>query len=141
MDSIRVVFATKTGHSKRLAEAIGKEFGVTARNVTENNQPEEINLLFLIGGIYAGKSNPILLSYAKKLDSSLVRKVVLVTSSVSTSLRSQRDISTQLLESGIDVVDEITCTGGLLFVKRGHPNEVDIRDIVEAAKDIARKVM
>lgn len=141
MDNISVVFATKTEHSRKLAEAIGKEFGVKAKNITESIQPEETGLLFLVGGIYSGKSNHALLSYAEKLDASLVRKVVLVTSSVSTSQRSQRDIRALLVKKGIDVVDEITCTGGLLFIKSSHPNKLDIQAIAEAAKDISRKVM
>ena len=141
MNNVSVVYATKTQHSRKLAEAIGKEFGVKAKNIIECHQPEETGLLFLVGGIYAGKSNPALLSYAEKLDASLVKKVVLVTSSVSTSHRSQRDIRAILAKKGIDVVDEITCTGGFLFIKFSHPNKQDIQTIVDAAKDILKNVM
>lgn len=141
MDNISVVYATKTQHSRRLAEAIGKEFDVEAKNIAEYPQPEEAGLLFLVGGIYAGKSNPELLSYAEKLDASMVRKVVLVTSSVSSSNRSQRAIHTLLAKKGIDIVDEITCTGGFLFIKSSHPNKADVQVIAEAAKDISKKAM
>lgn len=141
MDNVSVVYATKTQHSRKLAEAIGKEFGVEAKNIAESPQPKEAGLLFLVGGIYAGKSNPALLSYAEKLDTSLARKVVLVTSSVSTRQRSQRDLCMLLVKNGIDVVDEITCTGGFLFIKFNHPNKVDIQTIAETAKGILEKVM
>lgn len=141
MDGVSVVYATKTQHSRKLAEAIGKEFGVEAKNVTEFPQAKEMGLLFLVGGIYAGKSNPALLSYAQKLDASLARKVVLVTSSASTSQRSQRDLRVLLEKKGIDVVDEITCTGSLLFIKFGHPNKLEIQTIAEAAKSILEKFM
>jgi hypothetical protein len=46
-----------------------------------------------------------------------------------------------LVKKGIDVVEEITCTGGLLFIKLSHPNKIDIQAIAESAKDISRKVM
>lgn len=141
MKNVSVVYATKTQHSRKLAEAIGKELDVKAKNIAECVQPEETRLLFLVGGIYTGKSNPALLSYVKKLDASLVKKVVLVTSSVSISHRSQRDIRALLAKKGIDVVDEISCTGGLLLIKFSHPNKQDIQTIVDAAKDISGKVM
>lgn len=139
MNNISVVYATKTQHSKKLAEAIGKEFDVEAKNIAEHPQPKAAGLLFLVGGIYAGRSNPDLISYAEKLDASIARKVVLVTSSASTIHRNQRDLRTLLVKKGIDVVDEITCTGGFLFIKFSHPNKMDIQAVVEAAKDISRK--
>ena len=141
MDNISVVYATKTQHSRKLAEAIGKEFDVEAKDIAGPPQPKAAGLLFLVGGIYAGKCNPDLLSYAEKLDTSIVGRVVLVTSSVSTSHRSQKDLRTLLVKKGIDVIDEITCTGSFLFIKRSHPNKIDIQAVAEAAKEISRKVM
>lgn len=138
MKKVNVVYATKTQHSKKLAEAIAKEFSVTAKNVEKFPEPEESDLLYLVGGIYAGKSNPMLLSYAERLNTSFARKVILVTSSVSISHRSQRDLYALLRKRGIDVADEITCTGGLLFLKFTHPNKVDIQTIVKAAKDVSK---
>lgn len=139
MDNISVIYATKTQHSRKLAEAIGKELGVEAKNIAEHPQPKASGLLFIVGGIYAGSSNPDLLSYAEKLDASIARKVVLVTSSASNVHRSQRELRTLLEKKGINVVDEITCTGGFLFIKFRHPNKKDIQAIVEAAKDISGK--
>jgi len=141
MDNISVVYATKTQHSRKLAEAIGKEFDVEAKDIAGHPQPKAAGLLFLVGGIYAGKCNLDLLSYAEKLDASIASKVVLVTSSVSTSHRSQKDLRALLVKKGIDVVDEITCTGGFLFIKPSHPNKIDIQAVAEAAKEISRKVM
>ncbi|HAA25208.1 MAG TPA: hypothetical protein DCE11_03690 [Ruminiclostridium sp.] len=137
MDRISVVYATKTQHSRKLAEAIGKEFNIEAINAVENPQPKPADLLFIVGGIYACQCNPDLLSYAEKLDTSIVRKVVLVTSSTSINQRSQRDLRSILEKKGIDVVDEITCTGGFLFIKLGHPNKKDIQAVVEKAKEIS----
>lgn len=139
MRNVSVVYATKTQHSRKLAEAIGKELNVKAKNISEYPGAEETGLIFLVGGIYGGKCNPELLSYAEKLNASLVKKVVLVTSSVSVSGRSQRDIREVLVKKGINVADEITCTGGFLFIKFTHPNRQDIQTVVNAAKDIFTK--
>ncbi|NMA07349.1 MAG: hypothetical protein GX928_06560 [Ruminococcaceae bacterium] len=140
MSNISVVYATKTQHSKKLAEAIGKVFDVEAKNITEYPHPEAAGLLFLVGGIYAGKSNPDLLSYAEKLDASITGKVVLVTSSASAIHRNQRDLHALLVGKGIDIVDEITCPGGFLFIKFSRPNKRDIQSVTEAAKNLSGKV-
>jgi flavodoxin len=141
MDNISVVYATKTQHSKKLAEAIGKELNVGVKNIAVHPQPEAAGLLFLVGGIYAGKSNPDLLSYAEKLDVSITSKVVLVTSSASATHRSQRELRALLVGKGIDVIDEITCPGGFLFIKFSRPNKIDIQSVAETAKKISRKVI
>jgi flavodoxin len=139
MNNISVVYATKTQHSRKLAEAIGKELGVEAINITQYPHPKAARLLFLVGGIYAGKSNPDLLSYAEKLDASIAGKVVLVTSCASATHRSQRELRKLLVAKGIEVVDEITCPGGFLFIKFGRPNKTDIRTVVENTKNISGK--
>lgn len=140
MDNISVVYATKTNHSKKLAEAIANELGVEAKDIAKHPQPESSGLLFLVGGIYAGKINPDLLSYAERLDASITGKVVLVTSSVSTAHRNQKELRALLVGKGIDVVDEISCPGGFLFIKFTRPNKQDIRSIAQAAKNISEKV-
>ena len=139
MNNICVAYATKTQHSKKLAEAIGKEFDVEAINIANHPHPQAADLLFLVGGIYAGKSNPDLLSYAEKLDASITSRVVLVTSSTSATHRNQRDLRALLVGKGIEVADEISCPGGFLFIKFSHPNKTDIQSVAKAAKNISRK--
>ncbi len=139
MDNVSVVYATKTQHSRVLAEAIGKKLGVEAKNIAECLQTKKTSLLFLVGGIYAGKSNPALLSYAERLDASIAKMVVIVTSSVSTSHRNQKELRALLENKGIDVVDEITCPGGLLFIKFSHPNKTDIQTIAEMAMGMKKQ--
>ncbi|NLU26763.1 MAG: hypothetical protein GXX00_06390 [Hungateiclostridium thermocellum] len=136
MDNIGVIYATKTQHSRKLAEAIGKEFNVEAINAAEHPQPKAADLLFIVGGIYASRCNPDLISYAGKLDTSIVKKVVLVTSSTSASHRSQKELRAILENKGIEIVDEITCVGGFLFIKLGRPNKKDIQAVVKAATEI-----
>ena len=137
MNQIGVIYATKTSHSQRLAAAIGEAIQAKAENVTANPSPFPADLLFIVGGIYAGKSLPELINYVENLDSSQVKKVVLVTSSVSTSKRRQSDTRKVLKEKGIEVIEEITCPGSLLFFKLGRPNATDIKNVAARAKQIA----
>jgi len=134
MEYTSVVYATKTQHSKKIAEAIAQALGVEAVNIEQRPEPKPADLLFIVGGIYGGQCNPSLLAYAEKLDSSLVKRVVLVTSSVSVTGRKQTALRDILVKKGISVADELTCTGSFLFVKLGHPSQQDLKTIADAAK-------
>lgn len=136
MSKVSIVYATMTKHSKKLALAIAEELGIEAVNVTEESKPEKVDLLYIVGGIYGGTCNPVLLSFVNKLDKDMVKKVVLVTSSVSESGRCQKQLKTILHEKEIQLLDEITCTGGFLFIKLVHPNKKDIQQVVMKAKSI-----
>ncbi len=140
MGQIGVVYATKTKHSQKLAEAIGQALHVEAVNVGVDSIPHPADLLFIVGGIYGGKSLPELLQYVERLESGQVKRAVLVTSSVSTSLRRQVDIRGLLEGKCIQILEEIACPGSFLFMKLGHPNATDIKTVADRAKQIAEQI-
>lgn len=83
MSKLRIVYATKTKHSKKLAQAMGSALNIRAENVTDNPLSGEADLLFLVGGIYGGESLPDFLAFVKSLDREKIKSVVLITSCVS----------------------------------------------------------
>lgn len=137
MEPVVVVYATKTSHSRRLAQAVGEALHTKAHNVTEGPAPREAELLFIVGGIYGGRSHPQLTAYAEGLDAGLVKKAVLITSSTSLSGRSQPEIAGILKGKGIPVLEDIPCPGSLLFVKMGHPSAADAERVAARARQIA----
>lgn len=136
MEKIAVIYATKTKHSKKLAEAIGAALGVKANNITENPALHNIDLLFIVGGIYGGASLPELLDYVKELKAPALKRAVIVTSCASG--KQPQDAVRRILEDkGIEVIDEFVCKGAFLFVSINHPNAKDL----EQAKDFALKIV
>jgi len=81
MGNARIVYATKTRHSKKLAEAIGKELNARAENAADRPAAAEAELLFVVGGLYGGQSLPELVEFVKSLDSRKIKRAALVTSS------------------------------------------------------------
>ncbi|MEL4106654.1 flavodoxin domain-containing protein [Oscillospiraceae bacterium WX1] len=136
MSRIAVIYATKTGHSEKLAKAVAQAVGCAAYNAVNISMPINADLLFLVGGIYAGKSHPEMIRFAESLGGSAGKKAVLITTSVSVSNRSQPDIRRILSEAGIKILDEHACAGSLLFLKSGHPDTEDIAEIVRRAIEI-----
>jgi len=132
MTKTAVIYATKTRHSKKLAEEIGSFLNVRVKNITEKPVLQDIDLLFIVGGIYGGVSMPELLEYIKKLEAPLPKSAALVTSCAS-GRQKQIAVRSILEEKGIRVIDEFVCRGSVLFVSAGHPNAKDLEEATEFA--------
>ena len=137
MTKTAVIYATKTKHSKKLAEAIGLFLNVKVQNIIENPTLRNIDLLFIVGGIYGGASMPSLLEYIKKIEAPLPKYAALVTSCASGKQR-QTTLRSILEEKGVKVIDEFVCKGRILFVSRNHPNAKDLKEATDFAQKIVR---
>lgn len=138
MSKIHIVYATKTKHSKKLADAIGERLNVKPDNVLDKPLYEDVDLLYIVGGIYGGESLPELIDFVKNLDSERVRKVVLITSCVS-KVQGQKTIRTILENKNIPIIDEHICQGSFLFFKMGHPNKHDIEEVADFAYNLSER--
>lgn len=122
-----------TGHSKKIARAIGAELDITPQDIKKKPQLEGIELAFIVGGIYSGTSLPETLEFAKNLIPSAVKRVSLVTSSASDKT-GQDQLRAILMANNIEVVDEYRCRGNFLFYKMGRPSKSEIAGAVEFAR-------
>lgn len=131
-----IIYATKTGHSRKIAKAIAKEFNIDAYNIKSNPILYKIDNLFIIGGIYGGKSSTDLLNYVKTISKDNVKLAIILTSSAS-KIAKQKELRELLLHNGIHVYDkEFTCQGKFLFIGIGHPNQNDIQNAIDFVKII-----
>ncbi len=138
MRKVAIVYATKTRHSKKLAEAIGRALSVTPRNAAENPAPEAADLMILVGGIYGGESLPELMAFAGALDARLVGRAALVTSCASGTMP-QKGLRGALEEKGIPVAGEFIVPGGLLLFRPGRPNRKDVEAAVAFAAGLIQE--
>lgn len=129
-----VAYFSRTGHSKKIAEAIAASLQLKAFDVKAKPTLEAVDLLVLVGGIYAGASSPELKAYAESISKQQVRKVLLITSC--TSNRQKQEMIRQILvKNGIEVVsNEFICQGNFLFFGIGHPNSEEIKAAVSFVK-------
>lgn len=129
-----VIYFTKTGHSKRIADAVAEALNVKSANISEDPDLTEVDLLFIVGGIYGSKSDPKMIGYVSKIDGKMVRKAALVTSCAS-NRRKQDMVRETLTKNGIEVIpDEFVCKGRFLFLRPGHPDKTDISNAAAFAK-------
>jgi flavodoxin len=133
---IAVLYLSKTGHSKKIAEAVAAGMGVQAQSVKDNPELSGIDLLFIAGGIYAGKSDPKLLKYLGTLSREQVKRAALISSSRGKS--KQDMVRDTLTGKGIQVLaDEYICQGSFLFFGMGHPNAQEIAGAIAFAKKLS----
>ena len=132
-----IIYATLTGHSEKIAEAMGQALGIKAKNASGRPVLKNADPLYIVGGIYGGKSLPALLRFVKALDAKSVNSAVLVTSSA----RGQKQdrVRALLREKGIEVLDEFLCPGSFLFLSMGHPNKTDLQEAIDFALKVAGK--
>lgn len=130
-----VIYRSMTGHSKKIANKIAAELGISAISIKDNPKLADIDLLFIVGGIYGGASLPDMLEYIKSLNNTQVRKAALITSSTSDKT-GQDEVRKILTSGGIEVIDEYRCYGNFLFTKLGHPNKQEIQGAVIFAKKL-----
>jgi len=135
MSKTGIVYATKTKHSLKLAEAIGAALNIKPENIDSNPRFAGLDLLFIVGGIYGGESNPELAEYVKSIDPAAAKAVALVTNCAS-GRQKQLSVRRILEGNGVEVVDEFVCKGAILFVALWHPDKKDLANAVEFAKSV-----
>ena len=138
MNKVKIVYATKTKHSKKIALALAKALNVQAEDVSKKPNLGTADLLFIVGGIYGGTSLPSLIEFAENLKKENIKKVVFITSSVKKT-QGQDAVRKIIEEKHISVVDEIHCQGSFLFMKFGHPNNSDISETIELSMEILNR--
>lgn len=133
-----VLYYSKGGNTKKIADAIAEELGVPkAEQIPPAYPPEGVNLLFLGTGIYAGKPDSKMIEFIRTLNNNRVRNVVVfgTTGSQDTAVETVKAL---LKEKGINVIDEtFLCKGKyFIFFNRKKPDSDDIK----AAKAFARRI-
>ena len=135
--NISVIYATMTGHSRKIAAKVAEALGTTVANVKTNPALEDIDLLFIVGGIYGGQSSAALTAFVEKLEAGRVKNACLITTSLSLKTK-QDNLRKALEEKGVNIVEEIACKGSFLWLFGfSHPNKGDLRRVTEKAKTIA----
>ena len=132
---IEIRYFTKTGNTKKLAEAIAQELNIEAQELSAPLS-EKTDILFLCNSVYwAGADSSV-----KKFISENKSKIgLLVNVSTAAMIESTYAQIKKLAEKeGVKLSDkEFHCRGKFTALHSGHPDEADIA----AVKAFARKVI
>ena len=130
-------YYSKTGNTKKLADAIGEVTGVKAQTV-DVPLDDEVDILFLGSSVYAAGVDEKIKEFIRSLDSRKIKKVVnFSTAAILSSTYSQ--VSKLLSEKKIPVDSrEFHCRGSFKVMHKNRPNNEDINELKSFAKEIIK---
>jgi flavodoxin len=137
--NIKLVYYTKTGHSKKIAEAVGKALSLEPHNIADDPKIFGTDLLFIVGGIYNGVSAGEVVQFGEKLRPAMTQKVAIITSSAF-GKDTQQQLSMTLKSNYIEVVGECMVRGGFTIISMGHPNKQDFNTATDFAKNLIQEL-
>ncbi len=136
--STKVVYFSKSGNTKKLADCIAQVAGVKAE-VIGNGAKEEADVLFLGASVYWAGIDGKMKTYIEQLDAKKVKEVVVFSTSALAE-RAFPDIKKRLEKRGIKVAEEnFYCRGEFAAMHKGRPNQNDLRAAADFAKSVLAK--
>lgn len=128
-----VRYYTKTGNTKRLAEAVAKELGVEALPISEP-VTEPVDLLFLGNSYYAFNIDPEVKTFVASLERGKVKRIVNFGSAAMLN-STYKKVKAEADKVGIAMEEkEFHCKGEFKGIHKGRPNEDDLRAAAEFAR-------
>ncbi len=128
-----VRYYTKTGNTKKLAEAVAKELGVKALPISEPVR-EKVDYLFLGNSYYAFDIDPEVKAFVASLDKNNVGKIVNF-GSAAMMKSTLKKVKAAANKVGIATDEkEFHCKGEFKSFNKGRPNEADLAAAAEFAK-------
>jgi flavodoxin len=122
----QVIYFSKGGNTRKVADAIAGELGVTAQNVAQAVLGKEgEGVVFLGSGCYGKKPNPSVLQFIKDNDFQGRRVAVFGTSGGGKGL-ALKDMTEALKAKGVSVCGSFDCKGKFGVFNRGRPDESDL---------------
>ncbi len=128
-----VRYYTKTGNTKKLAEAIAAALGVEALPISEPVD-EPVDLLFLGNSYYAFSIDPEVRSFVQSLDKEKVGRIVNFGSAAMLN-STYKKVKAEADKVGIPMDPrEFHCRGEFMGVHKGRPNAEDLQAAADFAK-------
>ena len=128
-----VRYYTKTGNTKRLAEAVAAELGVQVLPISEP-VTEQADVLFLGNSYYAFNIDPEVRNFVASLDKEKVGKIVNFGSAAMLN-STYKKVKAEADKVGIPMDErEFHCRGEFKGLHKGRPNEEDLNEAAAFAR-------
>ena len=134
---VAVRYYTKTGNTRRLAEAVAEEVGEKALPIS-TPVTEPVDVLFLGNSYYAFSIDPEVRDFVRSLDKSKVGRIVNFGSAAMLN-STYKKVKAEADRVGIPMDErEFHCKGEFKGIHKGRPNEEDLQAAAEFARNIIK---
>ena len=131
---IAIRYYTKTGNTKKMAEALSETVGVEALTV-DNPLTEDVDILFLGSAVYAAGVDAKVKEFIENIDVNIGKIVNFSSAALIESTYKQ--VKKIAENNNLTMAEEeFHCRGAFKLVHRGRPNDNDLRNLQEFAKNI-----
>ena len=135
---VAVRYYTKTGNTKRLAEAVANAVGAEALPISAPVE-EPVDILFLGNSYYAFSIDPEVRKFIASLDSSKVGRIVNFGSAAMLN-STWKKVKAEADKAGVAMDSrEFHCRGEFKGVHKGRPNAEDCAAAAAFAKSVVSK--
>ncbi len=133
--NVAVRYYTKTGNTKRLAEAVAEAVGTEAFPISVPVS-EPVDILFLGNSYYAFSIDPEVRDFVRSLDSEKVGCIVNFGSAAMLN-STWKKVKAEADKLGIRMDErEFHCKGEFKGFHKGRPNEQDLADAADFARSV-----
>ena len=133
---VAVRYYTKTGNTKRLAEAVARAVNPDAKPISVPVE-ESVDILFLGNSYYAFSIDPEVRDFVRSLDKNKVKRIVNFGSAAMLN-STWKKVKAEADKAGIPMDErEFHCKGEFKGIHKGRPNDEDLKAAAEFAKGIA----
>ena len=134
-----VVYFSRGGKTKKVAEAIAQELGCKAIDIKqETPDPSEVDMLVIGSGNYGGNTDKTLRTFIYNLQLGTVKKAAVFATSGGSNPKVISVLQQALDAKGYNVVSSFKCRGKFLFTNRGRPNKEDLKNAKAFARDLMK---
>jgi flavodoxin I len=130
----QVIYFSKTGNTKKIAEAIASELGVKSEEVKDAKLNEDV-MVFLGSGWYVNNPAKIMIKFIED-NNFKSRDVALFGTSGSGEGKEVNKMEDILRSKEACIKGKFFCKGKFLFTNRGRPNDEDLKQSKEFAKNL-----
>jgi flavodoxin len=134
-----VVYYSRGGNTRKVAEAIAEELDVTPIDVKSASPDVSDASLVIVGsGTYGGKPGKEMVAYLENLKPASGKKAACFSSCAGDATKTLEAMKEILKRKGFSVGDCFSCFGKFVgLAKRGHPSAEELQQAREFAKKLA----
>ena len=135
---VAVRYYTKTGNTKKLAEAVAAKLGVQAQPISDTVD-EKVDILFLGNSYYAFNIDPEVRDFVRSLDKEKVGCIVNFGSAAMLN-STYKKVKAEADRAGIPMSEkEFHCRGEFKGIHKGRPNAEDLKAAAAFAEEIVKE--
>lgn len=133
---VEIRYYSKTGNTKKLADAVGSALGVQAKDVS-CPLTEDVDILFLGSSVYAAGVSDEVKGFIKGVNVKVGKVVNISTAALLPSTYKQ--VKKPVEQKGYIMADEeFHCRGSFKMMHKGKPDAEDLKEVTQFAKKVAR---